>query len=189
LHEEMVCNDGKSTPANQPSAQTVQLAVIQPFKRAMVVSNPTVQQNRPSADNAEDRALLRRLNEDEPYSLLKCPHPYTLVVKQFLLPRSVEASKTTGAFGGKQGSGGANNKEDTIAVSAHELARFLQQGCKLKEVYVLHNKYDSIVTVGGFDDVNDHRIRDLQEWLPRANQQLQKGLQLLPRPAIYEVPK
>src|SRR5207245_6607079 len=101
---------------------------------------------------ADDLRLIRTLNADETYSLLKCPKKYTLAVKQISMPVQIQSKMTSSSLFDKFGWGGS--KEDAAAVSAHNLAELLRKG-RIEglpiEAYVLHTKYCSYVTVGGFN--------------------------------------
>ncbi len=171
-------------------------AFVQPLSHGMPVRNPTLPSEHASqAPTAEDIKLLRTLNEDEPYSLLRCPKKYTLAVRQFSLGMEIQSKKSSNTFMDKIGLGGLGgmaSKDDPAAVSAHNLAELLSKarikGYKL-ETYVLHTKYCSYVCVGAFDRPDDQQLKWLQDELPQLNSQLDPAIQLVARPVITVVPR
>jgi hypothetical protein len=161
-----------------------------PFATSMVVHNPTLPMHADKQQEEEDMRLLRALNEEEPYSLLKCPHKYTLTVKQFSLPLEIKSRDKADNVGflDKINLNPFSKKEDAAAISAHNLAELLRRA-KL-EAYVLHTRFCSYVCVGGYDDTESDRRRMLldQERLPQLNGQLHQEIQLAARPAPTAVP-
>ncbi len=104
--------------------------------------NPTVQQQQELAVRKADPAL-KEFNADEEYSLLKCPKPYTLLVKEYMGATTIENSsgKGDGGFLGVFGLGGKKPGEalDAAAKQAHETARALRQ--LHFDAYVLHTRH------------------------------------------------
>jgi hypothetical protein len=172
-------------------------AYINPFKHSFVVPNPTTPP--PSlANNTAPDPFLKTLNANEKFSLLKCPRPYTLLVKQFQGAAVVQQDAGGGTFGkvgaGKNAVNGATL--DNSARCAQSLAEMLSK-FGFSEVYVLHTRYNSLVTVGSFtDDKNPKQDlgvqRALQTWA-RLQQQVPQEqlaqLQLLPEPLPMIVPR
>jgi len=165
--------DGDYVPAN-------------PFLEAFPAPNPCKPPQLAQRSNAEDMTLLKSLNGNEPYSLLKCPKKYTLAVKQFSVPVVIQSNKTSSTIFGKIGFGDWGNKTDAAAVSAHNLADFLHKG--KFEAYVLHMQYASVVTVGSYDSPDDPRLLRDQERLPLLNTDLHEAIKLA-RPTVMPVPK
>jgi hypothetical protein len=161
-------------------------APINPFTHGMVVPNPTMPAER--ANNAAaDMGLLRALNADEPFSLLKCPKKYTLAITKYSLSTIIQSKKASSSFWDKLGMGEPGDKADGAGVSAHNLANLLREG--KFEAYVLHSRHCSYVTVGSYDSSDDPRIKQDQELLLRLNPQLREAAHLVPRPVVMEVPK
>lgn len=139
---------------------------VNPFLKAFVVRNPLVAFDRPKDLDKADLAVLQKLNRDESLSLLTCKKSYTLVVKQFSTPTAVQPRSASGTFletlglGGKTGDG-----IDTAAHNAHNLAELMRKPPFSLEAYVLHTRFSSLVTVGGFDRPDDPRLRSTQELL------------------------
>jgi hypothetical protein len=190
LHSEMIVGfDEKGNPSGRKQAY------VQPLAHGMPVRNPSLPSEHASqAPTAEDMKLLRTLNADEPYSLLKCPKHYSLAVRQFSLGMEFQSKKASSTFMDKIGLGGLGSlgsKDDAAAVSAHNLAELLSKarvkGYKL-ETYVLHTKYCSYVLVGAFDKADDPQLLWLQQELPQLNSQLDPSIQLVARPVITVVP-
>jgi hypothetical protein len=181
---------------------TADLGLVNPFTHALVVANPSIKApDRPKGKmSPEDLALLRALNENESYSLLKCPKAYTLAVRFFTTPASIESKQSSSSMLQKFGLGSSGDKVDSAAISAHNLATLLN--AKLSQsptlqrekltAYVLHTKYCSYVTVGAFDDANDQRICFYQEELPKFNTgqyALNPAIQLAAHPRVMPVPR
>ncbi len=135
---------------------------VNPFTRAIVVRNPTVKFDRPKEWDEQDIAMLKRLNQDETFSLLKCKKPYTLLVKAFPLPNSVTSRTAKGSFLENLGLG-KKTSEDTAAAYAHVLADAFRR--KQIDAYVLHMRSSSLVTVGAFDSPDDPNLRTMQQVL------------------------
>jgi hypothetical protein len=136
---------------------------VNPFMTAFVVRNPEVKQDRPADWDKPDMALLQKLNSGENYSLLACKKPFTLVVKTFMTPAAVQPQSATGKFLEALGLGGKNNGLDTAAQNAHNLAELMRKTGL--DAYVLHTRYSSLVTVGGFDNPDDPNLRSTRDLL------------------------
>jgi len=143
-------------------------AYVNPFTTAFVVHNPLLKVDRPEEWQQQDMAFLKKLNQNEEFSLLKCSKPYTILVKEFLLPAVLQSSvKSTSAgsnFLAKIGLGNKTNNSENAALNAHNMAVLFRSKVDLT-AYVLHTRYSSIVTVGGFDGPDDPSLRATQEML------------------------
>jgi hypothetical protein len=163
-----------------------EIIYVNPFKRAFVCRNPTIEQQ--STKEAKlDIAALRRLNADESFSLLNCRKPFTLAVKEFDTPRAVVDRATPSSIWEKVGITSSEHK-DPARESAHNLAEALR---KMKfEAYVLHSKFSSTVTIGSFDGPNDPTLRSTQESLAaRFNDpRFTTWIKMMPRPVPMAVP-
>jgi len=139
---------------------------VNPFKKAFVCRNPSIKQdsNNQSSD-ALDINVLRRLNADESYSLLNCRKPITLAIKQFQTYTTVASRDDAPGILEKLGlKTRAGEGIDQAAHDAHVLADLLRKNKKL-DAYVLHTKYSSVVTVGGYDSLEDPSLRATQNML------------------------
>jgi hypothetical protein len=162
---------------------------VNPFTHALVVHNPTLKVERP--ENKLDVEVLRRFNAEEEYSLLKCKKNYTLVIKQFNLP-SVTAPQDSAPGSSFLDSVGAGKKStanhaDYAAENAHELAKALRKA-KL-EAYVLHTKYYSLVTIGGFESLQDPNMRSMQTLIETRLVPSLEAAQLFPKAMAWEIPR
>jgi hypothetical protein len=142
---------------------------VNPFAKAMVVRNPTVRQQQ---QQSKWDPGWPRLNEGEDYSLLKCPKPWTLVIKQYVGPSTVQEQTASGGILSKLWPFGNNPGEGISAagLQAHELARVLR---KLNfPAYVLHTRANSIVTVGEFSAEDDPEIAPMKQRIATLQQQM-----------------
>jgi hypothetical protein len=169
---------------------------VNPFKRAFLCRNPSVKNDR-SDKQAEgmDINVLKRINADEPLTLLQCQKPFTLAIKEFRTYTAVQdgSRNVLENFGFKTRSG---EGIDQAAHDAHNLAELLR---KMKiEAYVLHTKFSSVVSVGGFDGLQDPNLLATQTYLERQlvalDQQLQqtppnRPILFFPRPLPMQVPR
>jgi hypothetical protein len=159
---------------------------VNPFLRAFAAPNPAVKLERRQGFDDQDVAVLRRLNDGQPYNLMACKKRYTLAIKQFAMPGGVQtdSAKPAGVLDSfKTGKSHA----DLAADNAHEFAKMLRH-MKL-DAYVLHTRFASIITVGGYDSLEDPALRSMQNIV--ANQlrpKLDARIELFPQPLPMEVP-
>jgi hypothetical protein len=169
-----------------PKEKQVKLAHVNPLTHGFVVRNPSLPAEHMVNLSAHDPFLIR-LNADESFSLLKCPRRLTLAVKQFQGANTIESKATANMF---QSKAAVNNKSagellNAAAVNAHNLAEALRKiGF---EAYVLHTRYTSVVTVGGYDSVEDPRMHHMQQQL--ASLHLDPRLQMFAEPLPMEIPR
>ncbi|MCS6849633.1 MAG: hypothetical protein NZ700_00510 [Gemmataceae bacterium] len=190
---------GSVVQGTQKTGQVSERTWLNPFATAFVVHNPTVPM--PPPDNKPD-PLLKQLNADEPYSLLKCRKPWTLVVKDF--PGAsviVPANTPPGSFLERIGlSRKSSEVLNAGALQAQQLAKALREMKEMQfEAYVLHTRHNSLVTVGGFDSPNDPKMQETIRKLASfrftgppdlTNPQGGPGLlSLWPQPLPMEVPR
>jgi hypothetical protein len=147
--------EGAAKPKEQRTA-------VNPFGNSFVARNPTVTVDRSEALKADP--FLKQLNAGERYSLLECKKPVTLVVKEFygatvIQPQNASSSFLEKLFGGKEG-----EQLSAAADNAHNLAQALEKA-GFKEVYVLHTRTSSIVTVGGFSGMGDPQLEHVRQLL------------------------
>lgn len=159
-----------------------ELVYINPFSKAMVVRNPAAKHDQRPADwDKIDINVLKKLNRDEPFSLLECKKSFTLAIKQFHTPTTVQPASATGKFLETLGLGKASQRVDTAALNAHNMAEYMRTTKKL-DAYVLHTKFASIVTVGAYDSPDDPNLRAMQR-------QLVESLKLPATPMPMQVPR
>ncbi len=150
---------------------TVREEAVNPFQSAFVCHNPAIPVEKPKQDADLLGQRLKTYNADESYSLLKCPKPFTIVVRVYKGEAMVQSQTGPKSFmekmGMKYGSVlNANGNE------AHKMAEFLRNKQLGFEAYVLHTEYNSYVTIGGFDSPDDPRLaQTMQYFLKELNRQ------------------
>ncbi|MBX9679395.1 MAG: hypothetical protein K2X38_11585 [Gemmataceae bacterium] len=159
---------------------------INPFHRAFICRNPAIKHQEQVQEQKWDLVSLRRFNSGESFCLLECKKPLTLVVKQFQTPHVVEGREKKESVLDAIGLG-KGDRIDSAAHSAHNLAELLRKA-KL-ESYVLHTKYTSIVTVGGYDSLEDPNLRAMQNLLETRLRQQLEVVQLMPKPMPMQIPR
>ncbi|MBL8800209.1 MAG: hypothetical protein JNM56_40385 [Planctomycetia bacterium] len=163
----------------------IQQIKINPFNSAFVVDNPTIPKDQ-RADSKKADPLMKKLNEDENYSLFQCKKPWTLVVAVFQGLPVVQAAGTSPSVMDKLLGRNAGEQLAASALNAHNLAEALR---KLGfEAYVLHTRYNSVVTVGAYDTKDDRRMQQVQEALHNRFK-LDGGMQFMAQPMPMEVPQ
>lgn len=162
---------------------------MNPFLKALAVHNPTAPKEQSPNALAEELSLLRKLNADEPLNLFHCKKPVTLAIAQYGTQHKGfnDAREAKGAltqFGIARG-----EWSDHAAHNAHNLAEALRKG-GLPETYVLHTRYSSYVTVGGFDNEKDQQLVAMQNFLEnRFRAPAYAPLKLFDRPVPMQVPR
>jgi hypothetical protein len=168
-------------------------AYVNPFNKAFPARNPTLPKETPGSTTEADLKFLRKINAGEPLSLLQCKKSWTLVIGQFNMQyKTFDDAREAKGFlerfnKGFLLKGGA--WEDMTAHNAHNVAEGLRKGGL--EAYVLHAKYCSYVTVGGFDKVeNDPQLTAMQRWLEtRLSSDAYRRPELFPHPMPMAVPR
>jgi len=173
------------------SGTQVKKALVNPFHTAFVTRNALVPKPAQTDRTQDEIKFLRQLNANEEYSLLKCKAPYTLVIKEYAGVSSLQsqqvAPKTEKSFLQSLGLGNANGEVlNAGAMQAHELARFLRN--YKFDTYVLHTRYSSLVTVGGFTGPEDEKLKRMQQQL--AGMKFEGGnIDLMPTPQPFPIPR
>ena len=172
---------------------SVRKVPLHPYHAAMVVHNPAAPSapaNRPKWD-----PFWKTLNEGEDYSLLNNPKPWTLLVKEYMGGRVMQQqSKSNSGFLSALGLGSSKGEAlEGAALQARELAKFLSNPRFGFKTYVLHTRYSSIVTVGGFSGPDDPELARLQRQLQSLKFSTQQGgadpIGLMAQPVPIEVPR
>lgn len=169
---------------------------VNPFQSAFVCRNPSVPIEKAANDNAPDPRL-KEYNSGESFSLLKCPQPWTMVVKSYngaTVVQSQNASKSLMEKLASIGRGGAILNANSR--QAHEVAEFLRKFGF--EAYVLHTEYTSYVTVGGFSGPDDPKFAQMQQSFVNEMNNIRSnvgqlhavgGVQFFPNPMPMAVPQ
>jgi hypothetical protein len=135
-----------------------------PLSKAFMTVNPLL-----SPEEVKDRTidpLLKQLNADMEHSLLKNKGSYTLVVKTFKGSSVMQVGHQVDAGAMKRFESNFGASLDQSAMDAWALAESLrnakQHGYdKNYDAWVMHDRHQSIVTIGSFDSPDDPRMRAL----------------------------
>jgi hypothetical protein len=150
--------DVRSPEDKEKEDDVIRAAEISPFLTSFVVPNPTVPVKR---EPRNEYALYKKLNEYESYNVLQCKKPWTMAVAKFQGLQTFQPKNTSGSFMDKLWGRKSSEHLDACSLNAHNLAEALrQQGF---EAYVLHARWGSVVTVGGFDGPDDPRMRQVEQ--------------------------
>ena len=136
-----------------------------PLIGAFMTINPLVKPEDVAQKTADKE--IKYLNDGIFYSLIKNPHKYTVRVASFAgksatpLGNSAYISSRENDFDKKFRDPSANYGINRAGEDAQWLAAFLRKTkpAGLEEAYVYHDKFESLVTIGGFDSPDDPRIR------------------------------
>ncbi len=163
---------------------TAQLYAVNPFTNSFVTRNPVIPFN--TEKQKKEYEVLKHLNEEEDYSLLKCKAPWTLEVQAYSGPSIIQTSGSTpNKFTNNIGLG--QKSADVLAAAAnqaHEVARLLRT--QHYDAYVLHTRRASYVAVGGFSGPEDPQLKQMQA---RFAQLAQHNQFLSPSPQPMRVPQ
>ena len=129
-----------------------------PLAAAFLTINPMLTPEEVAQQRVDP--LLVRLNSGERFSLMESDGAYTLVVARF---SGKTVTQGFGAFGRPTADDSEwDNDLDDAAEQARSLAEALRREENV-EAFVWHDRYESIVTVGGFSSPQDPRIAALQQ--------------------------
>jgi hypothetical protein len=162
-------------------------AYANPFATAFPVRNPSLPADQAGQSAQEEVEYLRKINKHEPFSLFNCKKPYTLAIKEYKTTSMAkydvkDETSLTKRFVKALG------EWDFAAQNAHKVAEAFRKA-GLPETYVLHARYCSYVTVGGFDSPEDQRLVRMQNDLEQYfRHESLRPLELFPRPIPMEVP-
>jgi hypothetical protein len=162
---------------------------LSPFRTAWVARNPTIKSDQPQERDGLELDALKKFNAGEPFSLLQCKKPYTLVVKIVQVPTVIQGRNERTSTLEITGVLKNGDRVDAAAQSAHSLCELLRKA--KYESYVLHTKFSSMVTIGQFDGVDDPNLRSMQSLLvERLRVDTDRGdvVKFLPQPVPMEVP-
>ena len=139
-------------------------------------------------------AFVESLNKNRPNSLLLNPRRYTVQIATFtgrtiVDPRAIQAIES-----GKNSFEREESALEMVGQAAAELCKTLRaQGV---EAYEFHDRFTSIVTVGGFD-LPERRLLDgttvqdpyIQQTIQQYKGRTINGIQCSPQPRVIEVPR
>lgn len=158
-----------------------------PLSRAFLTINPLLSEAEIAEQIRERDPLLLKLNSGAEHSIMENKHKFTLVVASFYGNSqlhshelsSEERSKRSFEFDKKLKQGSSLDK---AGEQAWELVKVMRkQG---HEAYVFHDRYSSVVTVGGFDSETDPRARELYEKFRAKIDRDQSGKEIIRAEAI-----
>jgi hypothetical protein len=162
--------DGKST---------IEKGVLNPYKQPLVVANPTIPKPAAPAAGAAPTVdpFIVRLNDGRPYNLLKASKAWTLGVKSFGAPISVQSREDEGVGIKMFNLSKTGDVLNAGAEQAEQLAKVLRgmkgPGPEFRslglEAFVLHHRSGSMVTVGQFDSPNDPALVETRRLLVSLN--------------------
>jgi hypothetical protein len=177
-------------PAAAPDKKEQQEAV-NPFANSFVSPNPTVPVNHEQANKPDP--FLKELNAYESYSLLNCPKPWTLLVKEFRGATMLQSQNAPTGFLEKLFGQKTGEQLNACGVNAHNMAGVLRKmGFK---AYVLHTRTSSMVTVGEFDSDTDPHIKDVHQALTHnlvikaSDSRFESAVDLFSHPVPIQVPR
>lgn len=166
-----------------------------PFNHAFATINPLARQQRQQAGNNNpfEEMNWMELNKKEQYSLLSCPQPYTLIVKEF---RSAEASKLRPKSDfdpkkwNRQPKLGTRDAFTFLPPAMDQADKALDFAKTLRgegfQAYVLHLGETSFVTVGGFSGLRDPALA--QNWVALKKRYGSEPMLQNTVPALMPVP-
>ena len=192
LDSKTVTEYEKGKPIESAKIVNQEQVLVNPFLKAFPARNPATPKEQPASTSEEDLREMRKVNSGEPFSLLQCKKPYTLVIKQYNMQhKTVGNVKEATGFMERFTSGfSLRNKEweDIAAHNAHNLAEALRKS-GLQETYVLHVKHSSYVTVGAFSALGDPQMTSMQNYLEtRFKMDAYRAFEFFPRPIPMPVP-
>ncbi len=173
-------------PGGEAQSQVEVFGRASPFMNSFVTRNPTVPATRPVANKAEEYKLYKKLNAGESFSLLKCRKPWTLVVATYQGVQGFQDKESAGSFLDKVLGKNSGEVLEKTGEGAHNLAGVLHRVLGY-DTYVLHTRWGSVVTIGGFDRADDPKMRQVEQALA-TRMQLGPQVQLLAKPMAMEVP-
>ncbi len=181
--------NGEETPGQKPKEKTT---TVNPFGNSFVAHNPTVAVAKEDPTKADP--FLKQLNAGEKRSLLKCKQPVTIMVKEFhgagvIQPQNASSGFMEKLFGAKPG-----EQLSAAADNANNLAEALEK-CGFNEVYVLHTRTSSVVSVGGFSGPGDPRFEQTRQALltrfkvATSDSRINGAMSLIGEPVPMSVPR
>lgn len=161
-------------PDKPDGRTTIERTFLNPYPQAMVVPNPLSPRPKAQAAAGLDPFVVK-LNQDNPYSLLKAKKTWTLGVKSFAAPVTysspgdspgVVSKKTGKGYGGEALTAGAGQAEK-LAEAIRQMTASEREGYRPLnlEAFVLHTRYASLVTVGQFDSPDDPALIETRRLL------------------------
>lgn len=183
---EVLCDKGAIVQPGADGKPEVVKAAINPYAGAFVVPNPAVARAAPAGPKGLDPFIVK-LNDDNPYSLLKATKGWTLGVKSYTAPVQITNKDSDTSLMRKMGLSKGANALAAGGEQAEEMAAIIRKmkgpagadgrgGQALNlEAFVLHTRYASLVTVGQFDGPDDPALHATKRLLSGITATVGKG--------------
>jgi hypothetical protein len=160
-----------------------------PFLSAFVAPNPSIPKAKEPQVDREQMELnlneLKELNATNPYSLLKAPGKFTLVVKVYQAPTVLVAQHADRGVIDRMFPKKSENYLSAAGKQSQQLAEILRSKQLNFDSYVLHTENMSMVTVGSFNDSNDPRMAELANTLAKLRLEPYETLMTPPKPLQF----
>ncbi len=134
-----------------------------PFYMAFACVNPMLPPDYLSRKGTVDK-FIESINSDSPYSLLNCPGKFTVQIATFTGKVEIKQDRIQSILDGKEAFTGQTSELEIGGKAAARLAAALR--AKGYEAYEFHDRYASIVTIGGFDEVGYELPNGMTELRP-----------------------
>lgn len=164
--ESLKLESGEATSQSLVAVRQLQRSVKQklgkqvnrgPMGHAFLTRNPMLPKEYFAPVGVEPEVA--KWNKDFEHSLLKCPGKYTIKVATFSGKTSLKDANDANADGPKIRRAEANDSLVKAIEKAHNLTVALRS--KGWEAYEFHDRYESYVTVGSFDDLQRNQYGQL----------------------------
>lgn len=179
------------SPLDPAAGDKREQEAVNPFRNSFVAHNPTVPVSHEQANKPDP--FLKELNAYESFSLLKCPKPWTLLVKEYRGAISIQSQSAPSGFLDRLFGHKAGEQLNACATNAHNMADVLRKmGFK---AYVLHTRTSSMVTVGEFDRRDDPRIAEVHQALAHnltiraSDARFESAVDFFSHPVPIQVPR
>ncbi len=156
---------------------------VNPYVMAFVSCNPMVPKEK-AVDPKLD-AFMRRINAHEKYSVYTCRKPWTLAVAQFQGVSVIQTQAANESFIDKVFGTWKGESLSATALNAVNMCEALRKA--QLDAYVLHTTWGSVVCVGGFEGLDDPKMKDMKTRL--ANMPKGPGTILMGEAQPMQVPK
>jgi hypothetical protein len=156
---------------------------VNPYVMAFVSRNPTLPKEK--AVDPKLEALMKKINAHEKYSVYSCRKPWTLVVAQFQGVSVIQTQAANESFIDKVFSTWKGESLSASALNAEHMCEALRQG--KMDAYVLHTTWGSVVCVGGFDGLDDPKMKEMKSRI--ASMPRERGAMLMQEAVPMEVPR
>jgi len=135
-----------------------------PFYMAFGCVNPMLPQDYLSQRNVDE--FIEKINSDSPNSLLNCSARYTVQIATFTGKTEIQQDRIKNILDGKQDFT-PKKKQSDLEIGGKAAARLAAALRAMGyDAYEFHDRYASIVTVGGFDEIGYELPNGMTELRP-----------------------